>query len=189
MRNLSNFKIYRVVKLFRNCQFIIHLPVMFLLIFSSCKNPLTLILGDERTDVLSQLQNRSFRQFSPSIDADQRKAVIIDFSNHKNSQMQLWGQYSEGGKAVNEWQASSEQILVYKNDTYYQLTFFAAVTQQTYPEKCEDCIITNGVSIEVRNIYNDEKIEFRINDTDNVLPRPFPVFSSWTRFNEDERVN
>ncbi|MCG9128507.1 hypothetical protein JT359_12975 [Candidatus Poribacteria bacterium] len=124
MRTLCAFKNNIVAKQLRINKFIFHLPIIFLLLFSSCKNPLTFVLGDERSDVLSQLQGRSFRQFSPSIDADQRKAVIIDFSNHKDSRMLLWGQYSEGGKAINEWQISSDDILVYKNDTYYQLTFF-----------------------------------------------------------------
>lgn len=188
MKSRTTDKNKKAVEKFRIIIITFHLPILILLLFNSCKNPLTLVLGDERIDVLSQLQDRSFRQFVPSKDAHKRKAVIIDFSNHKDSKMQLWGQYAEGGVAFNEWEISDDEVFVYKNDTYYELSFITPVTHQILPEKCDDCIITDGVSISIRNLYDDERIEFRINDENNVLPPPFPVFSSWTRFNEDERV-
>ena len=188
MKSRTTDKNKKAVEKFRIIIITFHLPILILLLFNSCKNPLTLVLGDERNDVLSQLQDRSFRQFVPSKDAHKRKAVIIDFSNHKDSKMQLWGQYAEGGVALNEWEISDDEVFVYKNDTYYELSFITPVTHQILPEKCDDCIITDGVSISIRNLYDNERIEFRINDENNVLPPPFPVFSSWTRFNEDERV-
>lgn len=188
MKDITNYRSEKARHWVKIITLTFNFPILLLLLLISCNNTLTLVLGDERTDVLSQLQDRSFRQFVPSKDADKRKAVIIDFSNHKDSKIQLWGQYAEGGKAINEWEISDDEVFVYKNETYYELSFIKPVSIQTFPEKCDDCIITTGVSISIRNLYDDEMIEFRINDENNVLPPPFPVFSAWTRFNEDERV-
>ena len=188
MKSITTYKNKKAVEKFRIIILTFHLPILILLLFNSCQNPLTLVLGDERNDVLSQLQDRSFRQFIPSKDANKRKAVIIDFTNYEDSKMQLWAQYAEGGEALNEWEISDDEVFVYKNNTYYELSFVDPETHQILPEKCNDCIITDGVSISIRNLYDNEMIEFRINDENNVLPRPFPVFSSWTRFNEDELV-
>ena len=55
-----------------------------------------------------------------------------------------------------------------------------------FPDSCSDCIPTSGVSISIRNILDSDDIAFRINDPNDILPSPFPVFNSWTRFNEDE---
>lgn len=188
MKDIIKSKSKKVVRCVHFITFTFCFPIFILLLLNSCRNPLTLVLGDERNDVLLQLEDRSFRQFVPSKDADKRKAVIIDFSNHQNSKMQLWGQYAEDGNAINEWEISDEEVLVYKNDTFYELSFITPSTHQTFPVECDDCIITSGVSISIRDLYDDDKIEFRINDEDKVLPPPFPVFSSWTRFIEDERV-
>lgn len=188
MINKTISKIKKTVEKYRISIITFHITIIFFLLLNSCKSPLTLVLGDERNDVLSQLQDRSFRQFVPSKDAYKRQAVIIDFSNHQNMKINLWAQYAEGGKAINEWEISDDEVFVYKNETYYELSFIDPETHQNLPEKCDDCIITSGVSISIRNIYDDDRIEFRINDENNVLPPPFPVFSSWTKFNEDERV-
>ena len=59
-------------------------------------------------------------------------------------------------------------------------------SEQQFPRRCTDCIPTAGVSISIKNVFDSDDIEFRINDPNNVLPLPFPVFGSWTRFNEDE---
>ena len=40
----------------------------------------------------------------------------------------------------------------------------------------------------MKNVFDGDDIEFRINDPNDVLPLPFPVFKSWTQFNEDEYV-
>ena len=47
-------------------------------------------------------------------------------------------------------------------------------------------IETAGISISIRNLFNSEKIQFKLNDPDSSLPTPFPVFESWTSFSEDE---
>ncbi len=60
---------------------------------------------------------------------------------------------------------------------------------QTLPTKCTDCISAAGVSVSVRNVLSSTNIEFKVNDPDSVLPSPFPVFDSWTRFEEDVYVN
>ncbi|RKU31393.1 hypothetical protein C6497_02550 [Candidatus Poribacteria bacterium] len=189
MINKTLYKIKKTVEKYRISIITFHITILFLLLLNACKSPLTLVLGDERNDVLSQLQNRSFRQFVPSKDAYKRQAVIIDFSNHQNRKINLWAQYAEGGNAINEWEILADEVFVYKNETYYELSFINPETHQNLPEKCDDCIITTGVSISIRNLYDDNRIEFRINDENKVLPPPFPVFNSWTTFNEDEIVD
>ena len=47
---------------------------------------------------------------------------------------------------------------------------------------------TGGVSVSVRDFLRREAIAFRLNDPGGVLPSPFPVFDTWTRFIEDEIV-
>ena len=66
------------------------------------------------------------------------------------------------------------------------ITFVGPVTRQQFPEACEDCIGTSGVTISIRDVFDAERISFRVNDPEGVLPSPFPVFGSWTRFEEDE---
>ena len=39
-----------------------------------------------------------------------------------------------------------------------------------------------GVSVSVRNVFDPDRIAFRLNDPDGVLPLPFPVFARWTEF-------
>ena len=62
-------------------------------------------------------------------------------------------------------------------------------SRQQLPVACEDCIATTGVSVSIRDVFDPERIAFRLNDPQGVLPPPFPVFDSWTRFREDEPVN
>ena len=44
------------------------------------------------------------------------------------------------------------------------------------------------MSVSVRDFLRREAIAFRLNDPGGVLPSPFPVFDTWTRFIEDEIV-
>ena len=139
--------------------------------------------GKER--VVEELQGRSFRQFDPHVDGDPRKGVILDFTVG----ITLWAQYSEDGLAVNEWEISAESYSVDGSGSEYTIRFNEPGSAQGFPSECDNCIPTYGVSISVRDVFDGEKISFRLNDPDNVLPPPFPVFGSWTRFNEDEYFN
>ena len=60
---------------------------------------------------------------------------------------------------------------------------------QGLPTQCDNCIDTAGVSISLRNYEDKGSADIKINDPNNVLPSPFPVFDSWTEFREDEYVN
>ena len=139
--------------------------------------------GKER--VVEELQGRSFRQFDPHVDGDPRKGVILDFTVG----ITLWAQYSEDGLAVNEWEISAESYSVEGSGSEYTIRFNEPGSVQGFPSECDNCIPTYGVSISVKDVFDGEKISFRLNDPDNVLPPPFPVFGSWTRFNEDEYFN
>ena len=113
-------------------------------------------------------------------------AVILDF----HDRLSIWGQYSRDGHAVNEWEirAGDYRIEWTGDDSEIVLVPLAVTSEQQLPRRCTDCVPTSGVSISVKNVFDGDDIEFRINDPNDVLPLPFPVFKSWTQFNEDEYV-
>ena len=141
--------------------------------------------GDLAGRVLDELQDRSFRQFEPHRDGDPRKAVILDFFGPG---IAVWGQFAEGGHAVDEWEITAGEYRIEWNADNSEATIHLenARYTQTFPEPCTDCVDVSGLSISIRNVFDPAHIEFRLNDPDRALPRPFPVFGDWTRFNEDE---
>ena len=152
------------------------------LIVSSCANPLQPVSSEEEQRVKVELENRSFRQFDPSKDANKRKGVILDFF----SGISLWAQYSEGMYALNEWEILSDDYRIEKADSEYRIYFQTPRSQQILPTQCDNCIETTGISISIQNLFDSEKIRFRLNINNDNFPRPFPIFESWTKFSEDE---
>ena len=67
----------------------------------------------------------------------------------------------------------------------HQLHFTAPRSERTLPDPCADCVEFSGLSISIRDVFDEEKIRFRVDDPQDSLPSPFPVFGSWTRFEED----
>jgi hypothetical protein len=160
--------------------------VFILLIWSSCgSGPFHPVSEGEEKKIKMALEDRSFRQFDPDdIDASPRKAVILDFFNG----IELWAQYAEGDRAINEWEVFAADYRVEKaeNGSEIKIYFVEPSSMRTLPDPCADCIETSGVSISIRDVFDSEKISFKLNDPDKRLPSPFPVFKSWTRFREDE---
>ncbi|MXW23386.1 MAG: hypothetical protein F4Z96_01680 [Chloroflexi bacterium] len=135
--------------------------------------------------VRAELVDRSFRQFEPHRDGDPRKAVIIEFFDG----LGLWAQYADGDHAVDEWEVrSADYNIESRADVADEvtLTFVDATSQQQFPDACEGCIETSGVSISIRNVFDADRMQFRVDDPTGVFPSPFPVFGTWTRFEEDE---
>lgn len=165
-------------------KFIILMTIVFL---SACTNPLEPVDSAEEEKVKTSLEDRSFRQFDPEKDAERRKSVIIDFFHDIDGNIiSMWGQYAEGNHALKEWEIFAKDYRVEKGGSEYRLYFEDPHSHQNLPSKCDDCIETKGVSISIRNLYDKDKIEFKINDENGSLPAPFPVFKSWTEFREDE---
>ena len=162
------------------------LPFMLMficLMLSSCaNNPLQPVSSEEAQRIKAELDDRSFRQFDPSKDADKRKAVIIDFFDG----VSLWAQYAEGMYALNEWEILSEDYHIEKAGSEYRIYLEAPRSRQILPTQCENCIETSGISISIQNLFDSEKIRFKLNINNDDFPRPFPIFESWTKFNEDE---
>ena len=163
---------------------------VFLIIVSiflvSCSNPLEPVDSEEEEKVKSELNDRSFRQFAPSKGAVKRKGVILDFFDSEGRVISLWAQYAEGDTAIQEWEVFANDYRVEKAGSEYRLYFDSPNSHQNLPNKCDNCIETEGISISIRNLFDSDRIEFRVNDPDDSLPSPFPVFTSWTRFSEDE---
>ncbi len=138
-------------------------------------------------EILGVLSGRSFRQFDPSVDASTRKGVILDFHDG----IKVWAQYAAGNRAINEWELIATDYSVEWNDRFSEITITLNKTKmvQGLPTKCDDCIQVTGFSILIRDLFNDEKLSFKLNGPRDVLPPPFPIFTSWTRFNEDEYVD
>ena len=142
------------------------------------------VSGEEAARIKAELQDRSFRQFEPSKDASPRKGVIFDFFGP----VSIWAQYAEGGRALNEWEMVSDDYRIERHGDSSEITIYLDQprSMQTLPTKCDDCVPTAGVSISIRDVFDSAKISFKLNDPNGVLPPPFPVFRSWTRFIEDE---
>ena len=164
-----------------------------LLLASSCGEadpvqPVQPVSGEEGEQIKAALQDRSFRQFDPSLDASPRKGIVIDFFGG----VSLWAQYSSDGHAVSEWEISAADYRLEKaggakfQDAEYVIHFEDPESRQEFPDKCDDCIPTKDLSISVRSVLDSDRISFKLNDPRNSLPSPFPVFESWTRFREDE---
>ena len=139
----------------------------------------------EEEEIKTTLKDRSFRQIDPDdIDASPRKGVILDFFDG----ISLWAQYAEGDYAINEWEIFAKDYRVEKaeNGSEIKIYFNEPRSERILPKRCDDCIETSGISISVRDVFDSEKISFKLNDPDESLPSPFPVFKSWTTFREDE---
>jgi len=130
------------------------------------------------------LEERSFRQFEPSVDATRRKGVILDFHDG----ISIWGQYAEDGYAIDEWEIRADSYRVESTADGSGIVLIPedVASEREFPDRCSDCIPAAGVSVSVRDIFDGDRIAFRIDDPNNVLPSPFPVFTTWTRFSEDE---
>ncbi|MDE0636741.1 MAG: hypothetical protein OXI43_12960 [Candidatus Poribacteria bacterium] len=180
-------QIYQNVSITNTVTFLFSVILILIsLAYISCSNPLEPVDSEEEKRVKSALKDRSFRQFDPSKDAGKRKGVILDFFDSENKIITLWAQYAEGETALKEWEIFAKDYRVEKAGSEYRLYFTTPRSHQILPNECDDCIETAGISISIRNLFDSEKIQFKLNDADKILPSPFPVFKSWTRFNEDE---
>ena len=161
--------------------------ILALLITSSCgfERIFQPVSETEEKEIKTTLKDRSFRQFDPvEIDASPRKAVILDFFGG----IRLWAQYAEGDRAINEWEFFAEGYRVEQagDSSEIKLYLNQPSSERILPTQCENCIETSGISISIRDVFDSEKISFKLNDPDKSMPSPFPVFKSWTKFREDE---
>ena len=155
------------------------------LTFLSCDNiPFEMISELEADQIKAVLEDRSFRQFDPDVDASPRKGVILDFFNG----ISLWAQYAEGNYAINEWEIRADDYRVERasDGSEIKIYFIEPRSTRILPNRCENCIETVGISISIRDVFDSDRIAFKLNDPDKSLPSPFPVFQSWTKFREDE---
>ncbi len=138
----------------------------------------------EASEIKSALDGRSFRQFEPGRDDSPRRAVVIDFFDG----VEVWAQYAEGDYAVDEWRIFASDYRIEKSGDLSTITLYLENprSERILTEPCEDCIPMEGFSISIRDALDEDDIRFRLNDPYGVLPSPSPVFTSWTRFDEDE---
>lgn len=180
-------QIYKKVSI-KNISTFLFFTTLILLsfVYMSCGNPLEPVDSEEEARVKSELKDRSFRQFDPSKDAGKRKGVILDFFDSEGQIISLWAQYAEGETALKEWEIFAKDYRVEKAGSEYRIYFQEPRSRQILPNECDNCIETEGISISIRNLFDAKKVQFKINDEDGILSSPFPVFKSWTNFNEDE---
>lgn len=144
-------------------------------------------IGIENADKIKLLMNnRSFRQFSPGVDASPRKGVVISFFSREDSKLSLWAQFAEGNVAVSEWEikATDYEVSKDRDSEVYKFEFKGITTERILPDKCVDCIAVDTISLLVQNPFDAEQMLFRI-ETNADLPSPYPIFTSWTKFSED----
>ncbi len=149
--------------------------------------PLQPVTGAEAERIKAELEGRSFRQFEPGKDTSPRKAIVIDFFGPFG----IYAQYAEGGHVVDEWELSAEDYSIEQRGGGSEITlrFIEPRTRQQFPTQCSDCVPVAGFSISIGDVFDTEEIDFRLNDPEGVLPSPLPIFTSWTRFREDEIQN
>ena len=152
-------------------------------LLAACAQPEP-VTDAETAEIKSALDDRSFRQFDPGVDDDPRRGVIIDFF----SGVEVWAQYAEGDYAIDEWRIFASDYRIEKSGDLSNITIYLENpgSERILTEPCQDCIPMDGFSISIRNALDEDDIRFRLNDPNDVLPSPFPVFTSWTRFSEDE---
>lgn len=152
-------------------------------LFAACAEPEP-ATDAEAAEIKAALEDRSFRQFDPGMDDDPRRGVIIDFFNG----VEVWAQYAEGDRAIDEWRLFASDYRIEKSGNLSTVTLYLEnpSSERILTEQCQDCIPMDSFSISIRNALDEDGIRFRLNDPDGVLPSPFPVFTSWTRFSEDE---
>ena len=157
---------------------------LFALLSCGSETPAQPVTGEKEERIKAELKDRSFRQFEPSRDESPRKGVILDFVGP----ISVWAQYAEGDRAVNEWEIASDSYRIEQRGGSSEITIYLDQprSMQTLPDRCDDCIPTAGLSISVRDVFDRDRISFKLNDPNGSLPSPFPVFGSWTRFSEDE---
>ncbi len=147
----------------------------------------------EEERIKDALNNRSFRQLLPSKDASPRKAVVLDFFDG----IRVWAQYSEKRHAVYEWEIAAQDYRVLRignssrigrggHNPEYMIYLDNPTFTQQFPTACEDCIDVSGFSVSVRSPFDSNRISFKLNNPSRNLPSPFPLFESWTRFEEAE---
>ena len=153
-------------------------------LISETEENFELISEVEAAEIKAVLEDRSFRQFEPDVDASPRKGVILDFFNG----VSLWAQYAEGNYAINEWEIHADDYRIERagDGSEIRIYFIEPSSTRTLPNRCENCIETAGISISIRDVFDSKRIAFKLNDPDNSLSSPFPVFESWTKFREDE---
>ena len=142
------------------------------------------VTDEDAARIKAELDDRSFRQFEPHKDGDPRKGVILDFFGP----VSIWAQYAEGDRAAYEWEIFADDYRIEGDGDGSEITIHLLQprSRQTFPTECRDCIPTDDVSLSIRNVFDGERISFRLNDPAANLPLPFPVFHSWTAFSEDE---
>ena len=136
--------------------------------------------------IKEELRGRSFRKFDPSRDGRPRKAVIVDFSG--DNRVSVWAQFAADDRALHEWEIVSEDLQLTGNADGSEVTVVLnqSTSERLLPSACRDCIDATGVYIGIRDVFDPDRISFRFADPEGVLPLPFPVFESWTDFEEDE---
>ena len=149
-------------------------------------DPVTPLGEGETQRIMMELEDRSFRQFDPSMDASPRKGVILDFFG--GNRVSLWAQFAADDRAIHEWEIVSRDFYIEGDADASRVTirFNQATSEQFLPTRCQDCVETTGLSIGIKNVFDPDRISFKLNDPEGVLPLPFPVFQSWTDFREDE---
>ncbi|MCY3808267.1 MAG: hypothetical protein OXG58_02330 [Gemmatimonadetes bacterium] len=133
----------------------------------------------------STMNGRAFRQSDPSADAVHRKTVEIDF---RRGELAVRARQLEGGQVVAEWSVSGPVYWIEKavEDAIHKLHIRNGVVERTHPEECTDCIDVRGMSVLIHRYHLDDELRFALWDSIGHLPAPFPVFQSWTSFEEIE---
>lgn len=175
-------------KFIEDCDHVITQWICILIAFSlsflvSCGEPtFEMISAEDKYEIQYTLEGQNFLRYEPNEAARNKKAVRIDFSDGLYFAATQW----ENDIAVHDWSIRSRRYSVERSThgSRIKIYFVESTSRVKLPHACQNCLDTSGVSISVRDVFDSEKIRFKINDPDNNLPPPFPLFHSWTQFPE-----
>ena len=160
--------------------------ILILLSLTTCSEESSrVVTGTEANEIKRALEQRVFRQYDPyDVYADRRYAVVLIFDDG----IGIAAQYSEKGVPINDWWVDSNDYRIEQTEDGNEIRFYfiEPFSGRFLPTECQDCIDTTGVSISVRDVFEKDMIEFKVNDPNKSLPSPFPIFTSWTRYIEDQ---
>lgn len=66
-----------------------------------------------------------------------------------------------------------------------RIRFASPRSERSFPAARTDCVGSPRVSVAIQDVFHADRIRFRVDDLQDRWPSPFPVFRSWTRFEED----
>lgn len=135
---------------------------------------------------LSSFSSKIYDNFSPVENIQNGVNVILI---NLDSEIRIWGQYSEENTSKNEWEivADKYEILKDKNSEIYKIEIFELKDKMILPNNCNDCLGIDKLDLLINRI-DTNTLEFRI-QSDSEFPTTHMIFKDWVTFESHSILN